>query len=60
MPPVAAEYLQAGILAWLLEGGKVYDQRGDETKRVHVYGEKWDYAPAGYETVKFSPLERIF
>ena len=52
--------LQAGILAWLLEGGKVYDQNEEEVKRVHVYGDKWDYAPAGYETVKFSLWERMF
>ena len=52
--------LQAGILAWLLEGGKVYDKSGNEVKRVHVYGDKWDYAPAGYETVKFSLREKIF
>ena len=52
--------LQAGILAWLLEGGKVYDPNGNEVKRVHVYGSKWDYAPAGYETVKFSLSERLF
>ncbi len=52
--------LQAGILAWTLEGGKVYDKSGKEVKRIHVYGDKWDYAPAGYETVKFSLVERLF
>jgi sodium/bile acid cotransporter 7 len=52
--------LRAGILAWLLEGGKVYDKNGKEVKRVHVYGDKWDYAPAGYESVKFSLRERLF
>ena len=51
--------LRAGILAWTLEGGKVYDKSGKEVKRVHVYGDKWDYAPAGYETVKFSRWERV-
>jgi hypothetical protein len=24
-----------------------------ETKRVHVYGEKWNYLPEGYEAVMF-------
>jgi sodium/bile acid cotransporter 7 len=52
--------LQGGILAWILEGGKVYDKSGKEVKRVHVYGDKWDYAPAGYDTVKFSLWEQIF
>ena len=57
---IAVLNLQAGILAWLLEGGKVYDQSEKEVKRVHVYGDKWDYAPGGYETVKFSLGERLF
>ena len=52
--------LQAGILAWLLEGGNVYDQSEKEVNRVHIYGDKWDYAPAGYETVRFSLWERLF
>ncbi len=52
--------LQGGILAWILEGGKVYDKSGKEVKRVHVYGNKWDYVPAGYDTVKFGLWEQIF
>lgn len=44
--------LRGGLLAWVLEGGKVYDQKG-ETKRVHVYGKKWNYLPDGYEAVMF-------
>jgi sodium/bile acid cotransporter 7 len=51
--------LQGGILAWILEGGKVYDQSGKEVKRVHVYDDKWDYAAAGYESVKFSLWEQM-
>jgi sodium/bile acid cotransporter 7 len=43
--------LKGGILAWVHEGGKVYSQ-GDETQKVHVYGPKWDLAPAPYHTVK--------
>ena len=45
--------LQGGILAWTLEGGRVYDLGGKEVKRIHVYGDRWDYAPAGYESIKF-------
>lgn len=52
--------LKGGILAWILEGGKVYDKNGKEVKRVHVYSDKWNYAPAGYESIKFSLWERIF
>ena len=52
--------LRGGILGWTLEGGRVYDQSGKQVKRIHVYGDKWDYAPDGYETVKFNLLEQIF
>ncbi len=51
--------LKGGILAWTLESGKVLDRKG-ETRRIHVYGKKWDYAPAGYETVVFGLLEKLF
>ena len=56
---VAIYNLKGGLLAWVLEGGKVYDA-GGETKRVHVYGKKWNYAPSGYETVTFGFFERLF
>jgi sodium/bile acid cotransporter 7 len=42
--------LRGGMLAWIHEGGKVYDANG-ETKRVHVYKKKWNYVPEGYEAV---------
>lgn len=42
--------LQGGLLAWVNEGGKVYDQNG-LTKRIHVYGRRWNYPPPGYESV---------
>ncbi len=42
--------LIAGILAWVHEGGKVFDAKG-ETKRIHVYGKKWNYPPIGYKPV---------
>jgi sodium/bile acid cotransporter 7 len=51
--------LEGGILAWTLAGGKVYDKDG-ESSRIHVHGDKWNYAPDGYEAVTFSLLERIF
>jgi sodium/bile acid cotransporter 7 len=42
--------LRGGLLAWVHDGGKVYDQNG-ETRRIHVYGRKWDLGPKDYETV---------
>jgi sodium/bile acid cotransporter 7 len=51
--------LRGGILAWALEGYPVFDKNG-ETRRIHVYGKKWDYAPTGYETVRFGWLRRLF
>jgi sodium/bile acid cotransporter 7 len=51
--------LEGGLLAWILEGGKVYDESGKEVKRAHVYGDKWNLAPADYETLKFSLWEQI-
>jgi sodium/bile acid cotransporter 7 len=40
--------LRGGLLAWVHEGGKVVDSKG-ETKRIHVYGDKWNYPPESYE-----------
>jgi sodium/bile acid cotransporter 7 len=42
--------LKGGILGWVHDGGKVYDQAG-ETHRVHVYGQEWDLAPERFEAV---------
>jgi rhodanese-related sulfurtransferase len=43
--------LRGGILAWVHSGGKVYKD-GEPVMRVHVYGDKWDLAPLGYEAVQ--------
>ncbi len=51
--------LKGGILSWVLESGKVFDTNG-ESKRVHVYGEKWNYLPEGYEAVVFGFFDRWF
>ncbi len=56
---VEAYNLKGGLLAWVLEGGKVYDEAG-ETKRIHVYGKKWNYPARGYKTVMFNFFERFF
>ncbi|RJP79878.1 MAG: rhodanese-like domain-containing protein [Desulfobacteraceae bacterium] len=51
--------LTGGILAWVLEGGKIYNKTG-ETKQIHVYGENWDYPANGYESVQFGFFEKLF
>jgi sodium/bile acid cotransporter 7 len=47
---VAMLNLRGGLLAWVHDGGKVYDRNG-ETRRIHVYGRKWDLGPKDYEAV---------
>jgi len=42
--------LKGGLLAWVHAGGKVYDKNG-ETKRIHVYGKKWNLGPKDYEAI---------
>ncbi len=42
--------LEGGMLAWLHAGGKIYDRTG-ETRRIHVYGLKWNLAPKDYEAI---------
>jgi len=39
------------LLAWTHAGGPLVDADGAETRRLHVYGRKWDLAADGYETV---------
>lgn len=50
--------LRGGMLAWALEDGPIFDETG-ETRRMHVYGKKWDLAPAEYETVRFGKFEQF-
>lgn len=44
--------LEGGLLGWLHAGGKIYDAKGGETRRVHVYTCTWNYAPSGCETLR--------
>jgi rhodanese-related sulfurtransferase len=41
--------LRGGLLAWVHDGGKLVDPKG-ETKRIHVYGRKWNLAPDSFES----------
>lgn len=47
---IAMLNLRGGMLAWVHAGGKLYDRDG-ETRRLHVYGRKWNLAPRGYEAL---------
>jgi sodium/bile acid cotransporter 7 len=47
---IAVYNLRGGILAWVHDGGKIYDQNG-EAHRIHVYGRKWNLGPKRYEAV---------
>lgn len=42
--------LRGSILAWIHAGQKLVSE-GKETRRVHVYGRRWNLAPKGYEAV---------
>ncbi len=43
--------LSGSVLAWTHAGGPLVDEDGRETRRVHVYGAKWNLAADGYETL---------
>lgn len=43
--------LKGSLLAWTHAGLPLKDSEGNETKRVHVYGKKWDLIADGYEPV---------
>lgn len=40
--------LEGSILAWAHAGRSLIDSEGAETRRVHVYGPKWNLLPKGY------------
>ncbi|PCJ58244.1 MAG: hypothetical protein COA73_10045 [Candidatus Hydrogenedentota bacterium] len=43
--------MPGSILSWVHAGQPVVDESGNETKRVHVYGKRWDLLPQGYEAI---------
>ncbi|MBT6154899.1 MAG: rhodanese-like domain-containing protein [Planctomycetaceae bacterium] len=43
--------LSGGILAWSHAGGQLVTPTGDPTKRVHVYGRRWNLLPTDYDAV---------
>lgn len=48
---IEAYNLKGSILSWVHAGQPVVDPEGNETKRVHVYGKRWDLLPEEYEAV---------
>jgi len=46
-----ARNLRGGVLSWAHEGGSVVSADGRPTRRVHVYGPRWDLLPRGWEGV---------
>jgi rhodanese-related sulfurtransferase len=42
--------LRGSILAWTHAGGEL-EAGGEPTRRLHVYGRRWDLAADGFETV---------
>jgi len=51
--------LKGGLLAWVLEGGTVYD-RDSPARRIHVYGDTWRFVPNGYEAIVFPFWKQFF
>jgi sodium/bile acid cotransporter 7 len=47
---IRAYNLRGSILAWIHAGQRLVAD-GEDTRRVHVYGRKWNLAPGGYEAV---------
>lgn len=46
-----AENLVGSLLLWTHAGLPLEDAQGNPTKRVHVYGKKWNLVAEGYEAV---------
>jgi len=47
----AARNFYGSVLAWTHAGGELVDPDGNPTRRVHVFGERWNLAADGYEPV---------
>jgi rhodanese-related sulfurtransferase len=43
--------LEGSLLAWTHIDGELVDSSGQPTKRVHVYGRRWNLVAQGYESV---------
>ena len=45
---IDAYNLDGSLLGWVHDGGKLVDANGQVTKKIHVYGKRWNLAPNGY------------
>lgn len=43
--------LAGGIILWAHQVGS-FEHRGKPTRRIHVYGKKWDLAPISFKSVR--------
>ena len=48
---IDARNLRAGILGWVYEGGSLVDGNGQPTQKAHVYGDRWNLLPEGWEGI---------
>ncbi|MFK7824540.1 MAG: rhodanese-like domain-containing protein [Oligoflexales bacterium] len=46
---IKAFNLRGSLLLWTHSEGKLYDQSGKETRKIHVYGRDWNLVPESYE-----------
>ena len=46
--------LEGGLLAWVHDDGKVYNEKG-ETNRIHTFGQEWNLGPKSYEAIWQDP-----
>ncbi|MGD9365616.1 MAG: rhodanese-like domain-containing protein [Desulfobacteraceae bacterium] len=51
--------LRAGLLGWTHAGGPLVRQNRP-VQRLHVFGRKWDLAPAAVDTVYFKWYQKLF
>ncbi len=48
---INAYNLYGGVLAWAQQDGVFVDSAGQPTRRVHVYGKRWNQLPKSFEPV---------
>jgi sodium/bile acid cotransporter 7 len=46
--------LKGGLLAWVHDDGKVYNEKG-ETNRIHTFGREWNLGPKSYDAILQNP-----
>lgn len=48
---IEAYNLRGSLLLWVHHGFPIYDSQDHQTKKVHVYGRKWNVLPPDYEGI---------